>query len=133
MAFVGKPRTVERVLLRVSREKNVIRSDQLSEQQVLWVCRQLPNQLAHWAMGKGVKGTCHFNKAITMASSLQLTEHTASIHTLGVRQTELVFIHPVRCRWRSGQVGGGKGDERKRWDANAIGKGTDYLEFSGLA
>lgn len=67
MAFVGKPRTVETVLLRVSREKNVIRSDQLSDQQVLWVCRQLPNQLAHWAMGQGVKGTGHFNKAITMA------------------------------------------------------------------
>lgn len=53
MAFVGKLRTVETVLLRVSRKKNVIRSDQLSEQQVLWVCRQLPNQLAHWAMEKG--------------------------------------------------------------------------------
>lgn len=69
-----------------------------------------------------------------MALSLQPTEHIASIHTLGVRQTEVVFIHPVRCRWRSGQVGEGKADERKRREANAVEKGTDYLEeFSGLA
>lgn len=35
-----------------------------------------------WA--KRVTETCHSNKAITMALLLQLTEHTTSVHTLGM-------------------------------------------------
>lgn len=86
------------------------------------VCPQPPSQLVHGAVVKRVTGTCHSNKAITMASFLQLTEHTTSVHTLDMGVQSLSM--PARHRGRRGGVGGGKGDQRKRWKANGIGKGV---------
>lgn len=129
-----KPRAVGTVLLRVNGEKTPSgRSSHTNGRSYESAHNLPPSQLVHGAVGEGVTRTRHSNEGIMTPLCLQLTERTASIHTVGMGHTQLVFILPVRCRGRSGQVGGGKGDERERWEAKGTGKGTDYLEeLSGL-
>lgn len=73
-----------------------------------------PSQLVH--QGEGVTGTCHSNEGITMALHLQLAECAASIHTLGIRHTQPVFIHPARGRagrWEEEKEMRGEGGKLK--------------------